>query len=102
MEKKNNELSEIACKILSIPCSETPVESLFEGLSFMLDPSSTKMKSDLINAEMTIRMSTIFKNIHNFDINMLSKLEKSFEFFQDYAFPEVYYMLSNKMSNQDI
>lgn len=101
-KSKDNELSEVACKILSIPCSETPVERLFGGLSFMLDPSSTKMKSDLINAEMTIRMSTIFQNIHNFDGNMLSKLEKSFEFFQDYAFPEVSYMLSNKMSNQDI
>ena len=91
---KKNELSEVACRILSIPCSETPVERLFGGLSFMLDSMSTNMKSDLVNAEMTIRMSTVFQNIHNFDGNLFSKLEKSFEYFQNYAFPEVYHMMA--------
>lgn len=91
---KKNELSEVACRILSIPCSETPVERLFGGLSFMLDSTSTNMKSDLVNAEMTIRMSTVFQNIHNFDGNLFSKLEKSFEYFQNYAFPEVYHMMA--------
>ena len=86
---RNNDLSDIACRILSIPCSETPVERLFGGLSFMLDPTSSRMKSDLVNAEMTIRMSTVFQNMHGFDGNFLLKMQKCFEYFHEYAFPEV-------------
>ena len=83
---KNNKLGSIALRILSIPCSETPVERLFGGLTFMIDESSTRMKDDLINAELTIRMSTIFQNQHNFDGNMLQKLEKSFNIFKNMHF----------------
>ena len=35
-------------------------------------------------------MSTILQNQHNFDGNMLQKLEKSFDYFQEYAFPEIF------------
>lgn len=42
---KRNCLTDIVRRILSIPSSESPVECLFGGLSFMIDPSSNKMKT---------------------------------------------------------
>ncbi|KAK8853822.1 hypothetical protein M9Y10_016365 [Tritrichomonas musculus] len=86
---KRNCLTDVARRILSIPCSESPVERLFGGLSFMIDPSSNKMKDDLIDAEMTIRMSTVFKNHHYFDGKMLQKLEKSYEYLCTNSFPDI-------------
>lgn len=66
-----------------------PVESLFGGLSFMIDPSSNKMKDNLIYAEMTIRMSTVFKNNHYFGCIMLQKMEKSYEYLCTNSIPDI-------------
>ena len=86
-EKQNNELTNVACKILSIPCSEAPVERLFGGLSYMYDPSSNRMKNDLIDSELRIRMSTIFQNSDAFDGNILKRLELCTKYYDTNVFP---------------
>ena len=62
--------------MLTIPCIEASVERLFGSLSYMFDPSHNRLHHDIIDAELTIRMSYIFKNRFEFDGNILSKLEK--------------------------
>lgn len=88
-ESQKNELSEVACKIFQIPCSETAVERLFGGLSFMYDPYSNRMDDDLIDSELTIRMSSIFQNSDCFDGNILEKLKSCTKFYDENTFPLV-------------
>lgn len=52
---KQNILSEIALRILSTPCSESEVERLFKGLSFMLILQSNWSKDDLIDAKIVVK-----------------------------------------------
>lgn len=86
-KSQNNELSEAACKILVISCSEASVERLFGGLSFMYDPSSNRMGDDLIDSELTIRMSSIFQNSDCFDGNILARLKTCTTYYDENAFP---------------
>ena len=81
-------LSDVACRILSIPCSEASVERLFGGLTFMIDPTSNRMKDELVDAEMNIRMSSVFDFRNEFKGNFKEQIEKSNEFLIN-AFPEI-------------
>lgn len=80
---QNNDLTEISCSILNIPCSEAEVEQLFGCLSFMVYPTSNLMKDDLINAEMIIRMDKNFYYLNEFNMNsniqLLQKILQSQE-----------------------
>lgn len=91
----DNELSNVACMILSILCSEAPVERLFGGLSYMVDAASNKMKDDLIDAEMVIRMATIFSHKNDFLGNISSQFEQSINFLEKNAFPNVRELIEN-------
>lgn len=93
---QNNDLTDAACKILSIPCSEAPVERLFGGLSFMYDPASNRMKDELIDAELKIRMSTIFHNSDDFNGTFLERLKLCTEFYSKFVFPHDGNSLNNK------
>ena len=86
---QQNELSEVTCRILSIACSETPVERLFGGLSFMYDSSANRMKDDLIDADMRIRMTSVFEHSHEFYGNMLERLKIWNDYFHYLAFQDI-------------
>lgn len=83
---QNNVLSDIACQILSIPCSETPVERLFGGLTYMFDDKSNRMKDDLLNAKLRIRMFTVFENIHEYSGRLLKRIKECYDFLRNHAF----------------
>ena len=98
----DNELSNVACMILSIPCSEAPVERLFGGLSYMVDAASNRMKDDLIDAEMVIRMATIFSHKNDFLGNISSQFEQSINFLEKNAFPNVRELIENLDNDNQI
>lgn len=83
---QNNSLSEVACRILTIPCSETTVERLFGGLTYMFDKKTNRMKTDLLNAKLRIRMYTVFDHIHEYSGRMLKRIKECYYFLRDHAF----------------
>ena len=42
------------------------MERLFGGLTYMFDDKSNRMKDDLLNAKLRIRMFIIFEHIHEY------------------------------------
>ena len=53
-------LAELAIRIISMPCSEIPVERLFSHLKYLYDTKEYNKSEDLLNAQMANRMETIY------------------------------------------
>lgn len=83
---ENNLLTDVAFRILSILCSEAPVERIFGGLSYMFDDKSNRMKDDLLDAKLRIRIQAIYEHLFEFEGSMLKRLEKCDKYFNIYSF----------------
>lgn len=53
-------ISEIALRLLSMPCSEAAVERLFSHMKYLFGNRNTDSAQELVNAELGIKMDKIF------------------------------------------
>ena len=53
-------ISEIALRLLSMPCSEAAVERLFSNMKYLFGIRNTDSAEELVNAELGIKMDKIY------------------------------------------
>ena len=59
-DEKMSALAEIAIRIISMPCSELPVERMFSHMKYLFGSKNYSQSEDLLNCQLGIRMDNVY------------------------------------------